>query len=107
MIIYGIRGKVIQGEPVKNVPCSHCDNDAHISFGVIQYFHLYWIPTFMCTKKVGLECVRCKNTIFDKEIPGDLSSTISSQLFNKSNILPMFSGLALIFIAILVFGVFG
>ena len=107
MIIYGIRGKIIQGQPIKDFPCPHCENEAHISFGVIQYFHIYWIPTFMYAKKVGLECLHCRNTVFDKELPQDLYSQLSPKLFNNGNVLPMFSGLAIIFLLILYFALFG
>lgn len=96
MIIYGIRGKVIPGEPVKNIVCQHCGNDAHISFGVLRYVHLYWIPTFPFAKKTGLECVHCKQTIFDQELPNDVYFKIYNQLFTKKTVLPMFTGLAII-----------
>lgn len=44
MIIYGTRGKVIQGTRINNMACKSCGNQSHNTFGVLRYFHIFWIP---------------------------------------------------------------
>jgi len=96
MIFFGSRGKVIQGHVIEGIECPNCDNKEFITFGVLRYFHLYWIPTFITSKKAGMECTHCKKSFFDKEIPKDLSKEIKGAVFTKKKIVPMFSGLILL-----------
>lgn len=96
MIFFGSRRKLIAGHVIDGVQCPYCENQRFITFGTIRYFHLYWIPTFPLSKKVGIECVHCKRTLLGKEIPSDLSKQIKAELFTKNKVLPMFSGLILI-----------
>lgn len=96
MIFFGSRGKTITGQVVDAVQCPSCENDLFVTFGVLRYFHLYWIPTFPTSKTVGIECTHCKRTLVDKELPEGLSKQIKSTLFTKKKTLPMFSGLIII-----------
>jgi len=96
MIIFGTRGKVIAGEPVRDIICQHCGSKAHISFGVLRYFHLYWIPTFPYAKKTGLECVHCKQTIFDREIPIETQYKLYNRLFTRKTVWFSYIGLMII-----------
>jgi len=96
MIFFGSRGKTIQGQVVEGIECPNCDNKAFITFGVLRYFHLYWIPTFITSKKAGMACTHCKKSLFDKEIPKDLNKEIKGAIFTKKKTVPMFSGLILL-----------
>ncbi len=96
MIFFGSKGKTISGQLVEGIQCPNCESQKFITFGIIRYFHLYWIPTFITSKAVGIECTHCKKTLIDKELPGDLSKDIKGTVFNKKNTTPMFSGLIII-----------
>lgn len=96
MIFFGTKGRVVAGEAVQGVQCPSCENSQFTSFGIIRYFHLYWIPTFLTSRKVGMECMHCKNTLIDDEVPSHLSEQIKSGVFSTGNTLPMFSGLIII-----------
>ena len=96
MIFFGTRGKVVIGEAVQGAQCPSCESSQYTSFGILRYFHLYWIPTFLTSRKVGIECTNCKRTLVDKEIPTHLVDQIKSGVFSTGNTLPMFSGLILI-----------
>lgn len=96
MIIYGTRGKVIKGELLKNIACDYCGNNSHLSFGVVRYFHVYWIPLFAYSKKIGLECLHCKRTLLDREIPQDVRQRITSKVFTTKNIFSAYIGLAIL-----------
>jgi len=99
MIFFGTKGKVVVGEAVPGVQCPSCENTQFASFGILNYFHLYWIPTFLTSRKVGVECMHCKRTLIDDEVPSHLVEQIRSSVFTTGNTLPMFSGLILIALA--------
>jgi DNA-directed RNA polymerase subunit RPC12/RpoP len=96
MIFFGSKGKTISGQVVEGIQCPNCESQKFITFGIIRYFHLYWIPMFLTSRKVGIECTHCKRTLIGKEIPKDLSKQIKTMVFTKRNTIPMFSGLIII-----------
>jgi len=96
VIFFGSKGKTISGQLVEGIQCPNCDSQKFTTFGIIRYFHLYWIPTFITSKAVGIECTHCKRTLIDNELPEDLSIDIKGNVFNKKNTIPMFSGLMII-----------
>lgn len=96
MIFFGSKGKVVAGEKIQGVQCPNCENSQFVSFGILNYFHLYWIPTFLTSRKVGIECMHCKRTLIDDEVPSHLAERIKSSLFTPINTLPMFSGIFII-----------
>lgn len=105
MIFFGTKGKAVSGQCIEGIECPSCGNNQFITFGVLRYFHLYWIPVIPTTKTVGIECTHCKKTLVGKELPPELSKQIKSTLFTKKKTLPMFSGLIIIAFLML-FGVF-
>lgn len=107
MIFFGTKGKVVAGEAVQGVQCPSCENSQYLSFGILRYFHLYWIPTFLTSKKVGMECTHCKRTLVDEEVPSHLVDQIKSRVFTTGNTLPMFSGLILIGLIVMGFAYTG
>lgn len=96
MIFFGTKGKTVSGQVVDGIQCPSCEKTQFMTFGIIRYFHLYWIPTFVTSKKVGMECTHCKRTLLDKEIPSDLSRQIKDTVFTNGNTIPLFSGLIII-----------
>ncbi|MBT8090290.1 MAG: hypothetical protein KJO01_08795 [Gammaproteobacteria bacterium] len=101
MIFFGSKGKVVAGEVVQGVQCESCQNSQHASFGILNYFHLYWIPTFLTSRKAGIECMHCKRTLVGDELPSHLADQIKSGVFTTGNTLPMFSGLIIIGVLIM------
>jgi DNA-directed RNA polymerase subunit RPC12/RpoP len=96
MIFFGSKGKTISGHVVEGIQCPSCESKQFITFGLLKYFHLYWVPTFVTSRSAGLECTHCKKILIGKELPEDLSKKIKQTVFNKKNTLPMFSGLIII-----------
>ena len=96
MIFFGSKGKVVGGEAMEVVQCPNCENNQFVTFGILNYFHLYWIPTFLTSREVGMECMHCKRTLVGDEVPSHLVDQIKSSVFSTSNTLPMFSGLIII-----------
>ena len=76
MIFFGSRGKTISGEIVEGIQCPHCEKEEFITFGIMRYFHLYWIPMFLTSRVAGIECTHCKKTLIGKEIPKELSQNV-------------------------------
>ena len=104
MIFFGTKGKTIEGDIIDGIQCPNCEKTQFISFGALKYFHLYWIPTFVTSRSVGMECTHCKRTLVDDELPGDVIKLLKGTLFNKRNTIPMFSGLIII-LCLIMFGV--
>ena len=96
MIFFGTKGKVIAGDQVHGVQCPNCQNGQFVTFGILNYFHLYWIPTFLTSKKVGMECTNCKRTLIGDEVPSHFVEQIKERVFTTGRTLPMFSGLFII-----------
>jgi len=105
MIFFGSKGKLVAGEVMQGVQCPSCQNSEHASFGILNYFHLYWIPTFLTSRKAGIECTHCKQTRVGDELPSHLVEQIKSGVFTTGNTLPMFSGLIIIGV-LAMFGVY-
>ncbi len=105
MIFFGTKGKTISGETIQTEMCENCGKYEHKTFGILRYFHLYWIPVIPTSKKVGIECTHCKKTLIGKEVPKEISQEIKPMIFTKSKVLPMFSGLIII-ICLISFGFF-
>lgn len=96
MFFWGSKGKTVSGQVVEGITCPSCEQQQFISFGILRYFHLYWIPTVVTSKQVGLECTHCKRTLIGDEIAPEVSNQLKSDIFTKQRILPMFAGLFLI-----------
>lgn len=96
MVIFGTRGKVIDGSiesSLEGLACGHCGNKRFTSFGTVRYFHLFWLPMFPTAKTVGLECVHCKNCITEKqEIPSISYQQIRSNLFTAKKLFSTYFG---------------
>jgi hypothetical protein len=95
MIIFGSRSKIIEGQGIQGIACNNCESDDFHTFGVLKYFHVYWIPTFAFSKQPGIECKNCKNTLIGKEVPMNLSKAIKASVFTAGKLIPSFIGLIL------------
>ena len=69
MIFFGNRAKQINGQILSGLTCPSCNQEEFASFGILRYFHLYWIPTLVTSKVAGIECLHCKRTILAKNSP--------------------------------------
>jgi len=96
MIVFGTRGRVIAGRQIDGVVCDSCGEHTHTAFGVLRYFHIFWIPVFPTQKQAGIECQHCKRTLVDKEVPTHLIAKIRDQVFARKTVAPMFTGLIVI-----------
>ena len=81
MIFFGLKGKIVGGEMLNDVQCPSCENSRFHTFGILNYFHLYWIPTFITSNTMGMECTNCKRAVVDDEIPSQLVDQIRSRAF--------------------------
>jgi len=96
MVFFGSKGKIVAGEVLEGFTCPGCGNSRFATFGILNYFHIYWIPTFLKSKQAGMECLHCKQTLIDDEVPSHLVGQIKSGVFTLGRTLPMFSGLIII-----------
>jgi hypothetical protein len=96
MIFFGSRGRTLNGQHIEGLNCPECGNDQHVTFGAHRYFHVYWIPMFPFSKSAGVQCLKCKNALTDKELPGEIGKELKSTIFTPKRMLPMFAGLILL-----------
>ena len=83
VIFFGSKGKIVTGEVLQGFPCPECGGSQFATFGILNYFHIYWIPTFLKSKKAGMECMHCKKTLIDDEVPPHLIDQIKSSTFRS------------------------
>jgi len=105
MIVFGTRGKVVPGQRKQGVVCPSCGKEEHGTYGVLRYFHVFWIPVFPTLKQPMLECAHCKKVLAGKEIPERTRREIAASVFTSGRVAPMFTGLGLI-LALVGFGSF-
>jgi len=96
MIVFGTRGSVVKGPQKRGVPCAACGMDVHQTYGVLRYFHVFWIPMFPTMKQPGMECLHCKKALVGKELPEGVRKDVAALLFTKRRILPTFAGAILV-----------
>lgn len=96
MIFFGTKGSSVDGYHHSSATCDSCGNEGMNSFGVRRYFHLYWIPTFVTSAEVGLQCPHCKRTAIGDELAPDDRESLKKVIFNNKANLPYFTGLFLI-----------
>jgi len=96
MIILGTRGSVVRGPEKRGIPCSACGMDLHATYGVLRYFHVFFIPMFPTMKQAGMQCLHCKKALAGKEIPERVRKDVEAMVFTKRRILPTFAGAILV-----------
>lgn len=104
MIFFGSRGKVLAGGHYEGMTCSHCQHQHFHAFGVVRYFHIYWISMFPTSRKLGLECSHCRKTLMDDELPKGTLAPLKKQIFTTGRMLPRYAGLILIGVLFLAAG---
>ncbi|MBF9003284.1 MULTISPECIES: hypothetical protein [Vibrio] len=92
MIIFGTRGKTVSGPVIESHMCEHCGHNEYVTFGLLRYFHLYWIPSLVTSKKIGMECTHCRKSYMESELSQEQIQGIKPHVFNYQNTLPYFSG---------------
>lgn len=105
MLIFGTRSKVLDGPAFQGHSCPNCGQNGYNSFGAVRYFHIFWIPVFPFSKKVGVECTNCKHAVMDKEVSGPFPDAVRSEIFTRNRVLPLFVG-SLLIAGIAVFGAY-
>lgn len=96
MVVYGWRGRVLSGAQIQDMECANCGKNMYTTFGILQYFHIFWIPLFPYSRKPGMECENCKHTQVGKEIRDPVRGKIKDAVFTMGRTAPMFAGLVLI-----------
>jgi hypothetical protein len=96
MIVFGTRGKAIPGPRKQGVLCESCGKEEHATYGVLRYFHVFWIPIFPTMKQAVMECAHCKKVLRGKEVPERVRRDVAEKVFTRGRVFPMFSGLVIL-----------
>jgi hypothetical protein len=100
MIVFGTRGKAVPGPRKQGVVCESCGKEEHATYGVLRWFHVFWIPVFPTMKQAVMECAHCKKLLRGKEVPERVRRDIAEKVFTRGRVLPLFSGLAVLVILV-------
>lgn len=103
MIVYGWNAKNIKQAPLENYECTQCQQKQSVIVFFVKYVHLFWIPVFPFKKTAVIVCTHCKHETEEKAIT--LGTKDSIQQLKSAVPIPkyLFSGLALIIVAIAYF----
>lgn len=96
MIVFGTRGKIVQGPQKRGIPCSACGTDVHATSGVLRWFHVFWIPIFPTLKQPALQCVHCRKALVGNELPPKVRRDVAAAVFTRRQVLPAFAGAILL-----------
>jgi C4-type Zn-finger protein len=106
MIIYGSRTYQLKSIQLTNEHCPHCGTQGSVAmFTMARYAHIFWIPFFPLGRVSVTQCQHCKQTLEENQMPAQIKAYHHRNLSETRLPLWQFSGLALIFMAI-VFGAF-
>ena len=94
MIIFGTRGKALPGPRKQGIVCANCGKEEHATFGVLRYFHVFWIPVFPTMKQAMIECLHCRKVLIGKEVPERARRDVAEKVFTRGHVLPLYTGLA-------------
>ncbi len=103
MIVYGWNAKNIKQAPLENYECPNCQQKQSVIVIFAKYVHLFWIPVFPFKKTAVIVCTNCKYETEEKNILMGTKGAI--QQLKSAVPIPkyLFSGLALILIAVAYF----
>lgn len=102
MIIFGTGSKALKGTKQIEMTCESCLQQEHVAAGVIKYFHLFWIPAFVYSKKVVVRCLHCKYTNdLKKSDRPDVSKGLFDFKYIWSSYFLLFTLLALIIVSLI------
>ncbi len=93
MIIFGLRGKTIDGPDRRSGPvCGYCGKDQHATYGIIQYFHIFFVPMFPISRQPVMQCLHCKKMLVGGEIDQPARGEIVRQAFTPLQTATTFIG---------------
>lgn len=96
MLIWGTRGKVFKSNAAYAMDCPACGQREHLGYALAQYFHLFWIPTILWEKEVGLICTHCQRASSGNEVSPQVRTEVKQAVLSPLKKLPYFTGLFLI-----------
>lgn len=96
MLIWGTRGKVFKSNAAYAMDCPACGQREHLGYALAQYFHLFWIPTVLWEKEVGLICTHCQRATSGNEVSPQVRTEVKQAVLSPLKRLPYFTGLFLI-----------
>lgn len=103
MIVYGWNAKNIKQAPLENYVCTNCQQKQSVIVIFAKYVHIFWIPVFPYKKTAVIVCTNCKHETEENNI--ELGTKGAIQQLKAAVPIPkyLFSGLALILLAIAFF----
>ncbi|MBS1508843.1 MAG: zinc-ribbon domain-containing protein [Bacteroidetes bacterium] len=103
MIVYGWNTKILKQAPLENYECPNCHQNQSAMVIYARYVHIFWLPVFPYKKTATIVCAHCNHeteekniTLGTKEVIQKLKATVPLPIY-------LFSGTALIVLAIAYF----
>ncbi|WP_298895666.1 zinc-ribbon domain-containing protein [uncultured Psychroserpens sp.] len=105
MILWGKREKKLKEGRLQQVTCPECHSLTSMHYIVFgRYIDVFWIPTFPIGKKKIIECDKCTEQFFLKNLPQPIKAKFKTEVSTRHSIWS-FSGLVAIIslISLLIF----
>ncbi|GAB6126283.1 hypothetical protein JCM14124_19890 [Humidesulfovibrio idahonensis] len=96
MLVWGTKGKLFRNDATYSTSCKNCGHLEHLSYILAKYFHLFWIPTILWEKEIGLICTKCNGSITGSAISADIRAEVRKSLLPPRKKAPYFTGLVLV-----------
>lgn len=103
MIIYGWNSKNIKQAPLEGYECASCQQKNSFIAIFADYVHIFWIPLFPYRKSAIISCAQCQLVTREKGMPSEMKAKMKQLKSAVSIPKYLFSGLAIIILAIAYF----
>ena len=100
MIVYGWNAKIIKQASLESYECPGCQQKQSDLIIAAKYIHIFWIPVFPFKKTALIVCKNCRHESDEKNITLGSKDTIKQLKAAVPIPKYLFSGLALIILAI-------
>jgi hypothetical protein len=75
-VFFGTGTKRIAESTLHYIACEDCGNQTLRPYTLHRYFHVFWIPVVPYKREPVTECMQCKNTLINKELPPSVQAAI-------------------------------
>lgn len=102
MIFYGTNGKHFATLELPQASCPACQRPGQLAVALVgRYAHVYWVPFFPYQKLAVVQCQACGSDWAATAVPPTLAPAVRELKKSVSHPLWMWSGLALLVVALL------
>ena len=96
MLIWGTKETTFKGRKTYPLCCEKCHKWEHVGYARAKYFHLFWVPTYLWAKELGLVCTACGHVTCGGLITQQVRKEVTRTVFSPLRRAPYFIGIPLL-----------